>query len=206
LDRTALAIIAIGVFLGLVYSLSLEVGRYNPPTTITGEANSHFRWDHTTLRSGAGDEVQYVESPAPPSKEVAGQDLGYDTEVFDDASRGATSEDKFSQDPGAGDITEVAEPTFLAVGDDGVLAYYAETKMAYNYSGYDLALVRFEAGGEGRLRQALVPSAAVIVDETDSSLLLLVPEGWEAYLDSLVKDGTLRSYELGGLGTGLGKA
>ncbi len=198
--------IVLGVFLGLVYSLSLETSRYDLLSSQTGEANSQVRGDSKRLLAEAEDGMVVTDSPVPPTKQDAGQDLGYDTEAFHDASRGSTFDDEWNAVPDAIEGAGSSQPTFIAVGDDGVLAYYVGTKTAINYSGYRLALLRFEVGTAGTLRESLESKKAVVVDETDSSLLLLVPEGWDDYLGSLLEDGTILSYDFGSLGTGLGKA
>ncbi len=210
MDRTALAVIVLGVFIGLVYSLSLEASRYDLTPAIAGEGDVKSRGDSAKLLVGSENELDVFESPAPPSKEVAGQNLGYDTEVYDDAegadARGGTLWDQSNLGQETPEDIEVVRPTFLTVSDEGVLAYYADSKLAYNYSGYDLVLVRFEADTETRLRQALDSGTAIVLDETDGSVLLLLPKGSEGLLDSLIQDGIIRSYEFGGMGTGLGKA
>jgi hypothetical protein len=206
LDRITLVVVILGVFLGLVYSLSLEASRYDLLSSETGEANSQVRGGSKRLLAEAEDGMVVTDSPVPPTKQAAGQDLGYDTEAYHDASRGPTFDDEWNTVPEAIEGAGSSQPTFIAVGDDGVLAYYVGTKTAINYSGYRLALLRFEGGAGGTLRESLESGNAVVVDETGSSLLLLVPEGWDAYLDSLLEDGTILSYEFGGLGTGLGKA
>ena len=205
MDRIAFVVVILGIFLGLVYSLSLEASRYDLLSSQTGEANSQVRGDSKRLLAEAEDGMIVTDSPVPPTKQDAGQDLGYDTEAFD-ASRGPTFDDEWNTVPEAIEGAGSSQPTFIDVGDDGVLAYYLDTRTAINYSGYRLALLRFEGGTAGTLRESLESGKAVVVDETDSSLLLLVPEGWDAYLGSLLEDGTILSYEFGSLGTGLGKA
>ena len=196
MDRLVALIIVVGIFVGSVQSVLLQTSRARAAGEIGGDRGP-------ILAEGKGG-IEYggeVETVSPPVQ---------------DESRGPL------QILGQGDTATKAEGTdqaqkwdFVGMGggvnayvsgdDQGIMTTYPEKRVLY--LGYSLVLVRLNAGQSPvGIYDALAALRAVVVDEMGESMSVLVPSDAEPQLASLVVNGTISSYELGGWGQGLGKA
>jgi hypothetical protein len=92
----------------------------------------------------------------------------------------------------------------INVSSDGIIATIPEIEKRYYYEDYVTAII-VPTGDAGR-QELADQLGAVIADEFPQKLLVFLPRGSEPSLDALVEGGRISSYEIGGWGTGLGKA
>jgi hypothetical protein len=92
----------------------------------------------------------------------------------------------------------------IQVDLDGATATIPVIEKRIFYEDFVVAIVI--PSGDGGTSDIADRLWGIVVEEYPNSMLLLVPEGAESGLDALVDEGKISSYEVGGWGTGLGKA
>jgi hypothetical protein len=201
LDRTAVVIITLGVFLGSVYSIASQTRdlRISP----LPEAKN----DQSMLRSSSIlDAPDGYTTATPPSPKAPSQDDS--NLVFDYVTEAATGEGRGAEDAGKDTLSgnaDAGEVVQITTDADGVTATYPEVERRYFYEDFVAAVIVLS--GNSTSRDIAVEIGAIIVDEFSTGrVLVFLPGGSESALDSLVNEGSITSYELGGWGTGLGKA
>lgn len=98
----------------------------------------------------------------------------------------------------SGDISRIE------VDLDGATATIPDIEKRIFYEDFVVAIV--VPSGDGNTGEIAYRLGGVVVEEYPSSVLFLVPENAESGLESLLDEGKISSYEIGGWGTGLGKA
>jgi len=200
LDRVAAVIIVLGVFLGSVYSISSQTRdlRISP----LPEAKN----DQSMLRSGSKlDSSEEYDTATPPSPKAPSQDDS--NLVFDYVTEDATGEDRGVEDAGGQTLSwnaDAGKAVQITADSEGVTATYPDIEKRYFYEDFVVAVIILSGNStSGDIADEI---GAIIVDEFSAeSILVFLPGGSESALDSLVKEGRISSYELGGWGTGLGK-
>lgn len=195
MDRIVVLIIVVGIFVGSVQSILLQASRTRTAQEVVGDRGA-------ILAEGKGgmDYGGVLETvQAPRQDEVRGlQTLGDGNAPT--KTEGADQTQKWDVVGTGGGVD-----AYVSGDDQGIMITYPDKRVLY--VGYCLVLVKLNPGQNPADTYGILGALrAVVVDEMGESMSILLPSDAEPQLASLVGNGTILSYELGGWGRGFGKA
>ena len=197
MDRTTAVIIVLGIFLGSIYSFAYHrEGIGLPP--LSGDENNVLQERSGSKLMKAQEAGEWSPPPRAPTPDDDTLAMGVeDVEVFTNPQNALKNASDFHEISAGGVYDIVTSP-------DGVSATHPDIEKRYFYENYVAVMVVLT--GDSGPQELANQLGAVIAEEFEQKILIFLPEGSEQELDVLVRDGRIYSYEIGGWGTGLGKA
>ncbi len=199
MDRMAVAVIVIGIFAGSIQALLLNARPLSATLPLAESPDALLLDTKDQGPEGLGYEIVIAPEELHALDELrtltAGDAKG--------SVRGEGAFDNQGEQPGIG--YPAGNPISISMRDEGIEAYYQDPQRRIIYVGYGLALVTLR-GAQGTESTIMETLRALPVDATEARLCVLLPNDMVQLLDQLVRDGVISSYELGGWGSGLGKA
>lgn len=188
-------IIVLGIFVGSVQSVLLQASRARTAGEIAGDT-SILAEQKGDMDFGGG-----VETVQAPTQDEVRNQLKTLCEGNTPSTLGAADESQQWEVVGMGGGVNA----YVSSDGQGITTTYPDKRVLY--LGYSLVLIKLNPGqSPAGTYDVLAALRAVVVDEMGQSMSVLLPSGAEPQLASLVGNGTISSYELGGWGSGLGKA
>lgn len=195
-----MTVILLGVFVGSAYSLVSESSVTHLPTYLQDQGIMIGEADEVGWKGG----FEMVEAP-PNVDDLENSGVldvgGAETTVWD---RGTKNQVYNQQDYGWEMPTCMGAS--ISVDSEGLMATDLEAGERVLYVGYDMAIIRLPPGkGLASIRDLIRELEAIVVDEMEEKIFLLVPSTETGKLDQLLEQGKIVSFEVGGWGSGFGK-